>query len=104
MGASAGGYAEWNPDGAIGLKGSGLSSRGKLVSDSLSRAWRYRQCVTEYVELAKPTTSNEIRSHHYAIVERYLRLAEVEEKMARCDNGLHNLPPRVQTRLASYVG
>ncbi|MBV9236356.1 MAG: hypothetical protein JOZ94_11040 [Xanthobacteraceae bacterium] len=39
------------------------------------------------MELAKAATSNEIRSHHYAIAEHYLRLAEAEEKLAHCENG-----------------
>jgi hypothetical protein len=42
--------------------------------------------VAECVELAKAATSNEIRSHHYAIAEHYLRLAEAEEKLAHRDN------------------
>jgi hypothetical protein len=53
-----------------------------MLSDSFIRAQRYRQCVAECVELAKAATSNEIRSHHYAIAEHYLRLAEAEEKLA----------------------
>jgi hypothetical protein len=57
------------------------------LSDSLTRAQRYRQSVAECVELAKAATSNEIRSHHYAIAEHYLRLAEAEEKLARRENG-----------------
>ena len=36
--------------------------------------------MAECVELAKAAASNEIRSHHYAIAEHYLRLAEAEEK------------------------
>jgi hypothetical protein len=43
--------------------------------------------VAECIELAKAATSNEIRSHHYAIAEHYLRLAEAEEKLAHGDNG-----------------
>jgi hypothetical protein len=42
--------------------------------------------VAECVALAKAATSNEIRSHHYAIAEHYLRLAEAEEKLAHCGN------------------
>lgn len=57
------------------------------MSNSLTRAQRYRQSVAECVELAKAATSNEIRSHHYAIAEHYLRLAEAEEKLARRENG-----------------
>ena len=56
------------------------------MSDSLTRAQRYRARVAECVELAKAATSNEIRSHHYAIAEHYLRLAEAEEKVAHRDN------------------
>jgi hypothetical protein len=47
--------------------------------------------MAECVELAKAATSNEIRSHHYAIAEHYLRLAEAEEKLARRDNGAAQL-------------
>jgi hypothetical protein len=47
--------------------------------------------VAECVELAKAATSNEIRSHHYAIAEHYLRLAEAEEKFARRDNSAARL-------------
>jgi hypothetical protein len=43
--------------------------------------------VAECIELAKAATSNEIRSHHYAIADHYLRLAEAEEKLAHRDNG-----------------
>jgi hypothetical protein len=43
--------------------------------------------MAECVELAKAATSNEIRSHHYAIAEHYLRLAEAEEKLAHRENG-----------------
>ncbi|MBV8745461.1 MAG: hypothetical protein JO134_10520 [Xanthobacteraceae bacterium] len=57
------------------------------MSDSLTRAERYRACAAECVELAKAATSSEIRSHHYAIAEHYLRLAEAEEKLAHHDNG-----------------
>jgi hypothetical protein len=71
-----------NPDGDIGLKRAGLSNRGRPLSESLTRAQRYRACVAECVELAKAATSNEIRSHHYAIAEHYQRLAEAEEKLA----------------------
>ena len=56
------------------------------MSDSLTRAQRYRACVAECVELAKAATNNEIRSHHYAIAEHYLRLAEAEEKLAHRSN------------------
>ena len=56
------------------------------MSDSLTRAQRYRACVAECIELAKSATSNEIRSHHYAIAEHYLRLAEAEEKLAHRGN------------------
>ena len=62
-----------------------------MLSDSLIRAQRYRQCVAECIELAKAATSNEIRSHHYAIAEHYLRLAEAEEKLAHRENGAAQL-------------
>jgi hypothetical protein len=65
-----------------------------MLSDSLIRAQRYRQCVTECVELAKASTSNEIRSHHYAIAEHYLRLAEAEEKLALRNDGSAQLAAR----------
>ena len=56
------------------------------MSDSLTRAQRYRARVAECIELAKAATNNEIRSHHYAIAEHYLRLAEAEEKLAHRGN------------------
>jgi hypothetical protein len=67
--------------------GSGLTNEGRPLSDPLTRAQRYRACAAECVELAKAATSNEIRSHHYAIAEHYLRLAEAEEKLAPRENG-----------------
>jgi hypothetical protein len=60
----------------------------------MSRAERYRRRVTECVDLAKAATSNEIRSHHYAIAEHYLRLAEAEEEIALRENAVvHRATP-----------
>jgi hypothetical protein len=45
--------------------------------DPVSKAERYLRQAEECIALAKAATSN-IRAHHYATADRYLRLAEAE--------------------------
>ena len=50
------------------------------MSDKATTAERYRRKADECVALAKSAISNEVRALHYAMAERYLRLAEDETK------------------------
>jgi len=43
-------------------------------------AERYRQQAEECIALARTAIRNEVRALHYAMAERYLRLAENETK------------------------
>jgi hypothetical protein len=47
---------------------------------SNTMAERYRQQAEECIALAKTAIRNEVRALHYAMAERYLRLAENETK------------------------
>jgi hypothetical protein len=47
---------------------------------SETTAERYRQQADECITLAKTAIRNEVRALHYAMAERYLRLAESEGK------------------------
>jgi len=47
---------------------------------SEAMAERYRQQAEECIALAKAAIRNEVRALHYAMAERYLRLAENEAK------------------------
>jgi hypothetical protein len=47
---------------------------------SEAMAERYRQQADECIALAKSAIRNEVRALHYAMAERYLRLAEKEAK------------------------
>ena len=47
-----------------------------MGSDTMAE--RYRQQAEECIALAKTAIRNEVRALHYAMAERYLRLAENE--------------------------
>jgi hypothetical protein len=47
---------------------------------SEAMAERYRRQAEECIALAKTAIRNEVRALHYAMAERYLRLAENEAK------------------------
>jgi len=49
-----------------------------MGSDTMAE--RYRQQAEECIALAKAAIRNEVRALHYAMAERYLRLAENETK------------------------
>ena len=49
-----------------------------MGSDAMAE--RYRQQAEECIALAKTAIRNEVRALHYAMAERYLRLAENEAK------------------------
>ena len=49
-----------------------------IGSDTMAE--RYRQQAEECIALAKAAIRNEVRALHYAMAERYLRLAENETK------------------------
>jgi len=65
------------------------------VSDNATTADRYRQKADESVTLAKEAISNEVRALHYAMAERYLRLAEDEMKR----NAAKPTPGRLRARV-----
>ena len=50
------------------------------MKGSEAMAERYRQQAEECIALAKTAIRNEVRALHYAMAERYLRLAENETK------------------------
>jgi len=50
------------------------------MKGSEAMAERYRQQAEECIALAKAAIRNEVRALHYAMAERYLRLAENEAK------------------------
>jgi hypothetical protein len=52
------------------------------MTDHLTSAEQYRERAANSVASAEAATSNEIRSHHYAIANHYLLLAEAEMKAA----------------------
>jgi hypothetical protein len=55
--------------------------------EPLTKAERYLRRAEECIALAKVATSNKVRAHHYAIAERYLRLAEAEPTVTNRDAG-----------------
>jgi len=52
------------------------------MTEHLTNARQYRERAVKSVALAEAAASNEIRSHHYAIANHYLLLAEAELRAA----------------------
>jgi hypothetical protein len=47
----------------------------------LSRTEQYRQEIDECIAMAKASTSNKVRAHHYKTAAHYLHLLEAEAKL-----------------------
>ena len=71
--------------------------------EPLTKAERYLRRAEECIALAKVATSNKVRAHHYAIAERYLRLAEAEPTVTNRGRWLGSQPYSIRPSLPDQL-